>query len=494
MFVRSRWTNVALAASLMAFGACSENDPVAVIPPGAAVITTDITANRTFYAETTYTLRGFIHVTNGATLTIMPGTKIVGDTTAHPVTAAKGAALFIMRGAKISAVGTAVSPIVFTSIMAPGSRKPGDWGGLVIIGNGIINRTCPVNVEGTGTRADTVSGGNYFVSYCGGANNADNSGELRYVRVEYAGFAPVTDQELNSFTFAGVGSGTKLSYLQSLAGLDDAFEWFGGAVDADHIVAYEPLDDGFDMSEGYVGRIQHAIYLKSTVLTPRAGSGSPATDPQGVENDGCNGTGCGSAFNSTPLTVPVLANFTLVGSNDVATSGASGGFGMVLRRGTGGYYVNGLIARFPRGIFGVRDADTYARAGSTTTPNLATADLAIRNVTMLESPAIVFQAGQQPAFDLAGNAIVSSASTAASVFTAFPATITTATTETAFDWTPVAASAPTAAGLATFTGKLATATATTSVTGNVFAGTAYTGAAAPGGTKWWAGWTIYAQQ
>ncbi len=493
MFARSRWTRLALAAGLMAIVACSEDDAVTVIPAGAAVLNADITANRTLFAETTYTLRGFVHVTNGATLTIMPGTKIVGDTQTVPTTA-RGAALFIMRGARISAVGTPVSPIVFTSIMAPGSRKPGDWGGLVIIGNGIINRTCPVNVEGTGTIADTVSGQNYFVSYCGGNNNADNSGELRYVRVEYAGFAPVTDQELNAFTFAGVGSGTKLSYLQSMAGLDDAFEWFGGAVDADHIVAYEPLDDGFDMSEGYVGRIQHAIYLKSTVLTARAGAGAAATDPQGVENDGCNGTGCASAFNSTPFTTPVLANFTLIGTNSTTTSGTSGGYGMVLRRGTGGYYVNGLIARFPRGVFGVRDADTYVRAGSTTTPSLTTADLAIKNVTMLESPAVVFQAGQQPAFDLAGNAIVSSPSTLASVFTAFPATISTTTVAGDFDWTPVAASAPTAAGLATFTGKLSTATTAASATGNVVAGSAYTGAAAPGGTKWWAGWTIYAQQ
>jgi len=492
MSARSSFSLVGLAVAFAAFAACSDtNDPTApVTPVGAAEITTDIVTSRTLFAETTYTLKGFIHVANGATLTIKEGTVIKGDF------ATTGSSLFIMRGAKIAAVGTAAKPIVFTSSQPVGSRAPGDWGGLILIGNGITNRSCPVDVEGTGTTAGTTTGTNYVVSYCGGATNTDNSGELKYVRVEFAGFAPVLNQELNSFTFAAVGSGTKLSYLQALNGLDDAFEWFGGAVDADHIVAYEALDDGFDMSEGYVGRIQYAIYYKSTVLTPRSGAGSPASDPEGIENDGCNGTGCATdTHNSAPLTIPVIANFTLIGTNDVASSGSAGGFGLMLRRGTGGYYVNGLVARFPRGAFSVRDVATSVRGGSVTTPSLTTSDIAVRNVTLLESPAIVFEAGQQPAYDMTGNAIVSSANTAATTFTAFPATAPTlTTTESAFDWTPGATSVAATGGLATFTGKLATATATASSTGNAVAGTAYVGAAAPGGTKWWAGWTVYAQK
>jgi len=194
------------------------------------------------------------------------------------------------------------------------------------------------------------------------------------------------------------------------------------------------------------------------------------------------------------LTVPVVANFTLVGTNDVATSGSAGGIGMMLRRGTGGYYVNGLVARFPRFGISIRDNDTYARAGSVTTPDLATTDLAIRNVTFLETTTI-FQTGTgQNAFDLAGNAIASSGSTTAATLTGFPATITNTTTESAFDWTPTGGSVAASGGLATFTGKIASATATASATGNVIGGTSYIGAAAPGGTKWWAGWTVYAQK
>jgi hypothetical protein len=165
-----------------------------------------------------------------------------------------GSSLFIMRGAKIQAVGTAEAPIVFTSSRPAGQRQPGDWGGLVIVGNGLINRTGDIEIEGTGTvTTGTPSGQNYRVLYSGGTANDDDSGELRYVRVEYAGFAPSLNNELNSFTFGAVGSRTKLSYLQSLAGLDDSFEWFGGAVDADHLVSYESGDDHYDMSRGTRG-------------------------------------------------------------------------------------------------------------------------------------------------------------------------------------------------------------------------------------------------
>lgn len=445
----------------------------------AADITADITASRTLYADTTYTLKGFIHVANGATLTIQPGTTIKGDFNVL------GSSLFIMRGAKIQAVGTAAAPIVFTSSRAAGQRQPGDWGGLILVGNALINRSGTVEVEGTNSDGTAVvSGKNYQVLYSGGTTPTDNSGTLSYTRVEFAGFAPSLNNELNSFTFAAVGSGTRISYLQSMAGLDDSFEFFGGGVDGDHLVSYESGDDHFDMSEGFAGRLQYLISLQSTVLTPRTGAGSASSDPQGIEQDGCNGSGCDLAFNSTPLTIPVVANFTLIGTNDVASSGSSGGVGMVLRRGTGGYYVNGVIARFPRGAIAMRDLDTYARAGSVATPDLATTDLAVRNVLSAEN-SVVFETGTgRNAFDLVGNSIVSSTATAASLFTALHAAGTVPTLA-GLDWTPSAGAAIATGGLATFTGKLATKA------GTFVTGTTYLGAAAPGGVKWWSGWTVY---
>lgn len=487
-------TRLALLMGLttaVALGACSD-DPTSpvVIAPGVAELTTDITTSRTLYAETTYTIKGFVHVANGATLTIQPGTLIKGDYNTL------GSSLFVLRGAKIIAQGTAAKPIVFTSSQPDGSRAPGDWGGLVIVGNGIVNRvtTGGIEVEGTGTVTGTAPGTNYRVTYDGGTTNTDNSGELTYVRVEYAGYAPSLNNELNSFTFAAVGSGTKLSYLEALAGLDDSFEFFGGAVDADHLVSYEAGDDHFDMSEGYIGRLQYLVALQTTQLTPRAGAGSASSDPQGIENDGCSGTGCASGFNTTPYTVPLVANFTLVGTGATASSGSSGGVGMMLRRGTGGYYVNGILARWPRAGISVRDAETYARAGGTATPDLATTDLAVRNVVLIETPTM-FQAASgttvQNNFDATANALASSAAATTAAFTAFPATVTDATAETAFDWMPPTGSAAATGGMSSFTGKLATKAAGASATGHTFTATAFAGAAAPGGTKWWLGWTKY---
>ena len=209
-------------AAVLAFGvACGDDNGTGPTPgPLAATINANITANRTLHSDTVYTLSGFISVGNGATLTIEAGTVIQGD---YDVL---GSSLFILRGAKIDAQGTAAEPIVFTSSRPVGQRQAGDWGGLIIVGNGIINRTGDIQLEGTGTGAS-----NPAILYSGGTDNADDSGTLRYVRVEFAGYATAADAELNTFTFAAVGSATDLEYLQALSGLDDSFAFFGGAVD-----------------------------------------------------------------------------------------------------------------------------------------------------------------------------------------------------------------------------------------------------------------------
>jgi hypothetical protein len=447
-------------------------------------VTGDITTNTTWFTDTTYVLKGFIHVANGATLTIQPGTVIKGDF------GTLGASLFILRGARIQAVGTADAPIVFTSSRAAGQRQPGDWGGLILIGNAPISRTgVDVELEGTNTSTGTTPGTNYRVLYSGGTAAADNSGELRYVRVEFAGYAPSINNELNSFTFAAVGSGTRASFLQVMAGLDDSFEWFGGGFDATNLVSYESGDDHFDMSEGFNGRLQFLIGLQTDVLTPRTGAGSASSDPTGIENDGCPSTaaGCTSGHNTQPYTIPVVANFTLIGTGSTTTAGTAGGYGMVLRRGTAGHYINGILARWPRAAISVRDPETYQRAGSIPTPDLATADLAIRNVLLVENAAD-FQSGQQPNFDLAGNSLRSQSTVqTAALFAAFASTVSGNTNAASFDWTPAATSLAATGGLTTFGGKLATRA------GTAVSGTAFVGAANPAGPKWWQGWTIYAR-
>jgi hypothetical protein len=428
-------------------------------------VTTDITTNTTWVVDNVYRLKGFRKVANGATLTIAPGTRIEGDV------GTTGSSLFVLRGARIDANGTAALPIVFTSSQAAGTRQPGDWGGLVVVGNGIINRADPTILEGTGTTAE-----NPVVNYAGGTDNADNSGRLRYVRVEFGGFGPAQDTELNSFTFAAVGSGTTLEYLESLSGLDDAFEWFGGAVDGKYFVSYESGDDHYDMAEGYIGRLQYLIAFQSRILQPRPGAGNVSADPQALEIDGCNGTGCVGGQTSTPYTIPLVANFTVIGFPTGVTVPAGGGRGGVFRRGAGGYYINGLIGRYPTAGLSLRDA-------ASTGARLTAGELDLRNHLVVETPALL-DAATNVTFDSAGRGLRhQAATTAASQLTALPISPTDAA---AFDWTPVAGSAATTGGLSTFSGNILTKA------GAFVAPTTYVGAADPAGTKWWQGWTSYA--
>jgi hypothetical protein len=161
---------------------------------------------------------------------------------------------------------------------------------------------------------------------------------------------------------------------------------------------------------------------------------------------------------------------------------------MMLRRGTGGYYVNGVVARFPTDGVSLRDADTYVRAGSTATPS-ATADLQVRNILFSEVNNLLFQApsATQFALDATANSLTLSAATAASLFTLIPAVATTPTSIASFDFSPATGSPIATGGLATFTGAIATKA------GTFVTGTAYLGAVAPGGAKWWQGWTYYAR-
>jgi hypothetical protein len=316
------------------------------------------------------------------------------------------------------------------------------------------------------------------VDYAGGNNNADNSGSLRYVRIEFAGYATAADAELNSLTLAAVGSGTTIEYVQTLAGLDDAFEFFGGAVDAKYLVSYDAGDDHFDMSEGYAGRLQYLIAFQNRQVIPRAAAGNPSSDPQGIENDGCSGPNCADGQNSQPLTLPVVANFTLVGAPAGVFAGTSGGVGMMLRRGTGGYYINGVVARWERAAISLRDQTTLDR--------LTPQNLVLNNIYVTQSGP-TFQAASgttvQGTVDMAANGIVAASTAPASLFVGLPAE---PSATALLDWTPAAASAIASGGLATFP------TAISARAGTFVTPTVFRGAADPSGAKWWTGWTVYA--
>ncbi|HEX6134378.1 MAG TPA: fibronectin type III domain-containing protein [Longimicrobiales bacterium] len=429
--------------------------------PKVATISSDITSDRTLFADTTYTISGFVHVPAGVTLTVQPGTTILGDYDTL------GSSLFVLRGGRIDACGTAAAPIVFTSSRPAGQRQPGDWGGLVLVGNATINRGADTELEGSSPQTGGV------IVYGGGTDDADSSGELCYVRVEFAGYAISPDNELNAFTFAAVGSGTKLEYLQAMSGLDDHFEWFGGTVDGKYLVSYESGDDHFDASEGYRGRVQFMIAYQSKVLSPRTGAGSVSGDPQGIENDGCAGANCLDGQDSQPYTAPLWANFTLIGTGPGFVDATSGGHGMVIRRGTAGYYVNGVVARWPKSALSVRDATTTAR--------VTAGEMLVANVLGVENGSLL-HAGQQ-AYDTTTNSVVSAAGPAASLFNLLP---TDPGSATQFDWTPAATAPQRTGGMTSFPANIA------AKAGTFITPTAYRGAADPAGPKWWEGWTVYA--
>lgn len=345
---------VATIAMTAGFASCDNDDlgqaPESVSTKATVVIphNTVITANTTWSSTNEYILNGKVYVDAPATLTIQPGTVIKGVYNSDPYLAS---ALVVTRGAKINAEGTAANPIVFT---AQNGQK-GGWGGIVLLGRAPINQDDQV-IEGIDPVVVDIPAG-VDVEYGGGGaglgDSDDDSGVLRYVRVEYAGAAISPANELNAFTFGGVGKGTTLEYLQAYYGADDAFEWFGGTVDAKYLVSTATDDDAFDFDFGYIGRIQFAV----STIDPSA---SYSSDPNGIECDNQGGSG---PWPATPKTHPVLSNFTIVGtSNGAIGGGGVGGYlksGANFRRGTEFTLVNSILYGFPRGILKETDAINY---------------------------------------------------------------------------------------------------------------------------------------
>lgn len=288
-----------------------------------------ITENRTLKANSTYTLRGLVYVTSGAVLTIEPGTKIVGDVTQR-------GALVITRNAKIVAEGTADQPIVFTSGAANPSR--GDWAGIVLLGNAPTNASFN-GQQGVGEVEGGVNNSEGFGLY-GGSNAADNSGILRYVRIEYAGYAFLPDKEINGLTLAGVGNQTILDHVQVSYANDDAFEFFGGTVNAKHLIAYRTLDDDFDTDNGYQGKIQFGIVLRDSAVADISKSEAFESD-----ND-ANGT------TLLPQTNAVFSNFTFLGPKTEVNNIGNSLYlaGLQIRRNSSVSIFNSLVMGWPTGV------------------------------------------------------------------------------------------------------------------------------------------------
>lgn len=293
-----------------------------------------ITTNRTLKANVVYKLRGLVYVTNGAILTIEPGTKIVGELN-------KQGGLVITRSSKIIADGTADKPIVFTSEAANPTR--GDWSGVILLGNAPTNSSFN-GVQGIGEIEGGVNNsdglGLYGTPITQSQNPVDNSGILRYVRIEYAGYAFLPDKEINGLTFGGVGSGTVIDYVQVSYANDDSFEWFGGTVNCTHLISFRTLDDDFDTDNGFSGKVQFGISLRDSAVADISKSEAFESD-----ND-ANGS------QIAPKTKAVFSNMTVIGPRETLTNMGSNLFlaGAQIRRNSSESIFNSIIMGWPIGL------------------------------------------------------------------------------------------------------------------------------------------------
>jgi hypothetical protein len=284
-----------------------------------------------------YILSGLVYMVNNATMTVQPGVTVKGD-----YTGANVAALIITRGAKLIADGTQEKPIVFTS-NSPVPRS-GDWGGIVLLGKASVNTAFTGTGGGTGIyQAEGGIDNSFGDGLAGGGtspNDADNSGILRYVRIEYAGYAYQPDKELNSLTMCAVGSGTIIDYVQVTYAKDDAFEWFGGTVNCKHLIAYKTQDDDFDSDNGFSGKVQFGIILRDSTIADISRSEAFESD-----NDA-------SGSINNPQTKAVFSNITAIGPRATLANSGNSLFltAAQIRRNSGISIFNSIFLGWPSGL------------------------------------------------------------------------------------------------------------------------------------------------
>lgn len=284
-----------------------------------------------------YILSGIVYMVNNATMTVQPGVTVKGD-----YTGANVAALVITRGAKLIADGTQEKPIVFTS-NSPVPRS-GDWGGIVLLGKASVNTAFTGTGGGTGIyQAEGGIDNSFGDGLAGGGtspNDADNSGILRYVRIEYAGYAYQPDKELNSLTMCAVGSGTIIDYVQVTYAKDDAFEWFGGTVNCKHLIAYKTQDDDFDTDNGFSGKVQFGIALRDSTIADISRSEAFESD-----NDA-------SGSINSPQTRAVFSNMTVIGPRATLANNGNSLFltAAQIRRNSGISIYNSIFLGWPSGL------------------------------------------------------------------------------------------------------------------------------------------------
>jgi hypothetical protein len=320
MNLRKQLTAVAAAAALAGTAAANGGTPVNVNSLPVVQVTADITVDTTWVNTNTYDLRKQIFVTNGATLTIQPGTVIATTTAAvgDPDPLAGSGGLAVTRGSNILAVGTATQPIIFTSkndvaTWTNGNPMTGtwreaanEWGNLTIMGQAFIS-TCfgAFSVNPSPTNVAQMEGlvaGGPDVLY-GGGNDNDDSGTLEYVSLRYGGRVIGLGNELNGLSLGGVGGDTDVRYLEIMNNVDDGIEIWGGCVSPKYFSIWNIGDDSFDLDQGWRGKAQFGLIVQGWSLDAPSGSG---VCDNGIEADGAEFS------NHQPRTATTMYNMTVI--------------------------------------------------------------------------------------------------------------------------------------------------------------------------------------
>jgi hypothetical protein len=371
------------AAAVLAFthvvGTSATNSPPVNVPgidKPVIVVTGDVDNGENWTSANYYVLRGAVFVREGSTLNIAAGTRILGES-------GSVGTLIVERGGRLNAIGTVDAPIVFTSDQPIGQRGRGDWGGLIINGRARLN-------FGSGEAAGEGDTGVY-----GGTDDNDNSGVLRYVRVEFAGIEFSPDNELNGIAFQAVGRSTQVDHVQSHLSRDDSMEWFGGTVDGKYMVLSGAADDSVDWTFGWTGRLQFVAVLQR---------GDDADN--GIEADN-------NEFNNEvlPRSHPQIYNITMCGDPSGIASEVQRASN--LRRGTAFTIRNFLITGFRTG-FQISDNATLAQVNNGTSQ--MGAGVSWNNLTNMHSSVTPFIAsGRFPSIQVGPAAGLSAATCNASI-------------------------------------------------------------------------------
>ena len=288
----------ALMAATMVAGlsSCNNNGKDPVPDPDDYTLGGRLTEDLTLKQGETYMLESSLQVVAPATLTIEPGVTIIADESAGSDNIIY---ILIEQGARIMAEGTASEPIVMTSE----NKEPGAWGGLHICGKAHTN----ADGETTSEIGNAPYGGN---------EDNDDSGVLKYIRIEYSGLALDSEHEANGISLYGVGAGTQISYIYVVDGSDDGIEFFGGSANIDHCVVENCTDDSYDWTEGWDGSAEYIIAYQSVAECDCL----MECDNNGDNND------------ATPVANPTIRYATFIGNNSTENHR-----GLRLREGT---YVN----------------------------------------------------------------------------------------------------------------------------------------------------------